>query len=72
MTRPDDVRRAMGWQERHPALQVRCPHCGAGEGARCTTRSGRRPVDAPHLGRLIAAGIEPEPEPYQPPSPTAC
>jgi hypothetical protein len=25
----------------HPARTVRCPHCGAAPGDRCTTRSGR-------------------------------
>lgn len=25
----------------HPARTVRCPHCAAAEGARCTTRSGK-------------------------------
>lgn len=51
----DDVRRAMGWQERHPALTVRCPHCGAGEGVRCTSRTGRRVVSAPHVARIAEA-----------------
>lgn len=55
MTGPDDVRRAMGWQERHPALKVRCPHCGAGIGIRCSSRTGRRTVPAPHVARVDAA-----------------
>lgn len=54
MTGPDDVRRVMGWQERHPALEVRCPHCNAAKGVRCTSRSGKRPAKAPHLARVEA------------------
>ncbi|OLZ72536.1 hypothetical protein AVW11_03850 [Streptomyces amritsarensis] len=28
----------------HPARAVRCPHCGAAPGDRCTTRAGRTRV----------------------------
>ncbi|MFE2850625.1 hypothetical protein ACFXJO_05755 [Streptomyces lavendulae] len=30
-----------GRPPRHPALAVRCPHCGAAADMRCTTRAGR-------------------------------
>lgn len=43
-----------GRPPRHPALAVRCPHCGAAEGARCTTISGRITKPAPCPGRLAA------------------
>jgi hypothetical protein len=48
----DEVRAVMGWQQRHPALQVRCPHCNASPGARCTSPSGKRPAKEPHQARL--------------------
>ncbi|WP_078941668.1 hypothetical protein [Streptomyces sp. WM6349] len=30
-----------GRPPRHPALAIRCPHCGAAPNHRCTTRAGR-------------------------------
>jgi hypothetical protein len=38
----------------HPARTVRCPHCGAVEGARCTTISGRHTKTEPCPARLAA------------------
>lgn len=38
----------------HPARTVRCPHCGAAEGARCTTISGRHTKTSPCPARLAA------------------
>lgn len=38
----------------HPARTVRCPHCGAAPGARCTTVSGRITKPAPCPARLAA------------------
>ncbi|MFD8949416.1 hypothetical protein ACFV0B_11235 [Streptomyces xanthophaeus] len=43
-----------GRPARHPALAVRCPHCSAAEGARCTTISGRHTKTAPCPARLAA------------------
>ncbi|MFE9844741.1 zinc finger domain-containing protein [Streptomyces goshikiensis] len=41
-----------GRPPRHPAFAVRCPHCSAAEGARCTTRSGRHTKTGPCPARL--------------------
>lgn len=41
----------------HPARSVRCPHCGAAEGARCTTVSGRITKAEPCPARLAAHAI---------------
>ncbi|MEW1803253.1 hypothetical protein ACIGO7_35555 [Streptomyces virginiae] len=46
-----------GRPSRHPALTIRCPHCAAAEGARCTTRSGRVTKTDPHPARLAAHAI---------------
>lgn len=42
----------------HPARSVRCPHCGAAEGARCTTVSGRITKPTPCPARLAAHAIQ--------------
>ncbi|MCX4778127.1 hypothetical protein [Streptomyces sp. NBC_01264] len=39
---------------RHPAYDVRCPHCNAAEKARCTTISGRHTKTTPCPARLAA------------------
>lgn len=41
----------------HPARTIRCPHCGAAEGARCTTISGRITKPAPCPARLAAHAV---------------
>ncbi|MFB6805420.1 hypothetical protein [Streptomyces sp. NPDC056387] len=41
----------------HPARAIRCTHCGAAEGARCTTRSGRITKTKPCPARLTAHAI---------------
>ncbi|MFD9256969.1 hypothetical protein [Streptomyces sp. NPDC059538] len=41
----------------HPARTVRCPHCGAAEGTRCTTRSGRITKTSPCPARRAAHAI---------------
>jgi hypothetical protein len=57
VTGPQDVRAAMGWPSRHPALDVTCPHCRAPAGERCTGLTGNRKRDAPHVARVAA--VEP-------------
>ncbi|MFE2324640.1 hypothetical protein ACFXD5_12095 [Streptomyces sp. NPDC059385] len=42
----------------HPARTVRCPHCGAAEGARCTTVSGRITKPQPCPARIDAHAIQ--------------
>ncbi|MFF4848752.1 hypothetical protein [Streptomyces sp. NPDC001194] len=46
-----------GRQATHPARSIRCPHCSAAEGARCTTRSGRITKTKPCPARLAAHAI---------------
>lgn len=47
---------------RRAALAVRCPHCGATPGARCTVPSSGRPLAAgAHPSRSVAAVGETEP-----------
>ena len=41
----------------HPARTVRCPHCGAAPGARCTTVSGRITKSAPCPARIAAHAV---------------
>jgi hypothetical protein len=55
MTGPDEIRAAMGWPAKHPALTVRCPRCKADEGQRCTGLVDKRAHDEPHLARITAA-----------------
>lgn len=56
-----DLAREMGWEQRdrplHEQLSVRCPHCHATPGQKCTrpTRGGRVELDAPHPARIEAA-----------------
>ncbi|MFD8144756.1 hypothetical protein [Streptomyces sp. NPDC059708] len=38
----------------HPARSIRCPHCAAAPGARCTTISGRHTKTAPCPARIAA------------------
>lgn len=48
-----------GRPPRHPALQVRCPHCAAAPDMRCTTRAGRTRTTrlAPCPARLDAHAL---------------
>ena len=48
---------ALRTRARHPAYDVRCPHCGATEKARCTTVSGRHTKTTPCPARLAAHAI---------------
>lgn len=56
MTQPRSAPMPAGLRSavRHPAYDVRCPHCGAAEKARCTTISGRHTKTAPCPARLAA------------------
>ena len=63
MTGADDVRAAMSWPARHPALAVNCPRCKAPVGQRCTGLVDKRAHDAPHLARITAAAENPPPHP---------
>jgi hypothetical protein len=39
----------------HPEWAIRCPHCQAPPGTRCTTKSGRRKLAIPsHDARITA------------------
>lgn len=54
MTGLGDVRRALGVGQRDAALAVKCPHCHAQPGARCSTPSGKRVLPDPHPSRIDA------------------
>lgn len=56
MTQPRSAPMPAGLRRttRHPAYDVRCPHCGAAEKARCTTISGRHTKTSPCPARLAA------------------
>lgn len=59
MTQPRSAPMPAGLRRttRHPAYDIRCPHCGAAEKARCTTISGRHTKTSPCPARLDAHAI---------------
>lgn len=57
MTNVNDVRAACGYPAKDPALDVKCPICGAAKDEPCTTLGRRR--DDPHPARIdLAAAAE--------------
>lgn len=56
MTQPRSAPMPAGLRRttRHPAYDIRCPHCNAAEKARCTTISGRHTKTSPCPARLAA------------------